>query len=891
MGRILVVNEAEMAGGAILDILDIEGHSADVVSLYDAASDISFIGGFDLLIITAGVDHQKLTELLAQIRSKYTFDSLPVIVVFDEIDEAQIREYLDMGVNDYIIAPMTRLPVSVKLNQLLSIRRLTLQNNRRKAHLLKILNNNTYPIVLLSEDAHILGASRHFRELFGCETGLFGVAVSCVNAVINAGRCGETANCGACVIRRSVIDALETGEDLKVREGTFKVQSGSGVKETVLRVSAIPFLETDESGVLLSIDDVTGEKQAMKELFDRKMQYKRISDFTYDWELFRGVDGRLIYCSPAVERILGYTVEEYKEGISFSDIIHPDDYERAMSEYNRALAGEVVSSCIVRMIRKDHKMVWVDICSQPVVTQEGDYLGLRSSIRDITQIKDLEAALKESEAWYKLLAEYSNDWEVFKDKNAKTIYSNNQIEKILGYTVDEYMSKLTMADLIHPDDMEESVRSQKKALAEQITTTQKFRMISKNKEVVYIDLFARPAYTSGGEYIGFRLSMRDITESVIAQQNLLKNKEMLDEAQRVGNVGHWEHDFNEGRILFSDQMYRILEVSPDEYVPTLENIKEFFHPEDRTLLKDVFAKIKEDRSPIEVTHRIVSRLGKEKYVTMRAVIEYDKEENPVFSFGTLLDVTNLKQAELVLFDQKMQLQDLNMAKDKLFSIIAHDLKNPFASLFLSIESLQRYLHLNNKERALAKADTIYNVSKQCFLLLENLLEWSQAQRGTVRFNAELISVRPVIEKCFDLVYLSAENKKITLLNQVDDNLMVFADENMLTSVVRNLLTNAIKFSYDYGTVEVNACCFGGYIQLSVSDNGIGMDSLTMGRLFNLAENTTVRGTKGEKGTGLGLILCKEFIEKHRGKIWVESQPGKGCAFKFTLPIFSPLADM
>lgn len=231
-----------------------------------------------------------------------------------------------------------------------------------------------------------------------------------------------------------------------------------------------------------------------------------------------------------------------------------------------------------------------------------------------------------------------------------------------------------------------------------------------------------------------------------------------------------------------------------------------------------------------------------------------------------------------------QLSILNSTKDRFFSIIAHDLRNPFHTVSgfaevlikdykkLPAEKLERYLNL------------IYASSTSGNNLLENLLQWSRTQTGNISYTPTKINLSAIVEETMNLLEGNARSKNITVQSLIDQNITVFADENMLKTIFRNLISNATKFTPENGSITINYALSGSQVEVTVADTGIGIPPENLSKLFRIDTNVSTKGTANETGTGLGLILCKEFVEKHNGKIWVESENGKGSKFKFTLPM-------
>ena len=242
-------------------------------------------------------------------------------------------------------------------------------------------------------------------------------------------------------------------------------------------------------------------------------------------------------------------------------------------------------------------------------------------------------------------------------------------------------------------------------------------------------------------------------------------------------------------------------------------------------------------------------------------------------------------AQLEVSEQK--LEELNAAKDRLFSIIGHDLKNPFYVITSTAEILNEdYDILTDKEKK-DFIDAIGSTSSCAQKLLENLLHWARMQTGRMEYLPEILQLKRMVDNSIQLLSSQAMKKNINLIYDIDGSLIVSADKNMLDTILRNLISNAIKFTNPEGTVTVCAEENAEFVHVMVKDNGIGMSESDLKKLFRIDVNNCEIGSSKEKGTGLGLILCKEFVEKHSGKIWVESVVGEGSVFNFTIPISLP----
>ncbi len=242
-----------------------------------------------------------------------------------------------------------------------------------------------------------------------------------------------------------------------------------------------------------------------------------------------------------------------------------------------------------------------------------------------------------------------------------------------------------------------------------------------------------------------------------------------------------------------------------------------------------------------------------------------------------------KRAELELQASEQSLRLANATKDKFFSIIAHDLKNPFNAIIGLSELLVGNLKVIGCDENCEIASAIHTAGDTAYRLLENLLEWSRIQTGDLAFNPEPFVLMELVDEVLALYKNAADARQISIEVSVSSKLSVHADRNMCNTILRNLLSNAIKFTEDKGSICINAIEFNDRIEVSVKDNGVGVDDETVKKLFKINEKVSTTDTQKELGTGIGLILCHEFVEKHKGKLWVESEENVGSVFTFSLP--------
>ncbi|MBN2442903.1 MAG: HAMP domain-containing histidine kinase [Spirochaetales bacterium] len=241
-------------------------------------------------------------------------------------------------------------------------------------------------------------------------------------------------------------------------------------------------------------------------------------------------------------------------------------------------------------------------------------------------------------------------------------------------------------------------------------------------------------------------------------------------------------------------------------------------------------------------------------------------------------------ANIALKLSEQKLKELNATKDTFFSIIAHDLKNPLTIIMGFSELLVDTWERISEEDRRAQVEKISEASGSLFKLLNNLLDWARLQTGGMQFKPEEHNIKTIIDETVALLGPGAEAKNITLAAELKDDLIIRMDQEMIRTVIRNLTSNAIKFTTPGGAVTISVHKGTESIELVVTDTGIGMSEENLSKLFRIDAHYTTKGTANEKGTGLGLILCKEFIEKHNGAIRVESEKGLGSRFIVSLPV-------
>lgn len=401
---------------------------------------------------------------------------------------------------------------------------------------------------------------------------------------------------------------------------------------------------------------------------------------------------------------------------------------------------------------------------------------------------------------------------------------------------------------------------------------------SNNGKIVFLKEFVSPVYNNSGYLDYFDCIIEDETDKKIVEE-LIKNCQTRD-YQILKALPDILFIISSDGVLLDCKFNQKSEFFKNPVLLIGKKINSVFP---KQVAEKLCGAIKNTLSSnlLNSVEFSVTSDNQEIFYEARLVIN---SENQILML--LRDITLQKEAELKLKKVTEDLKHANASKDKFFSIIAHDLRTPLIGLIGYAEILSEDINELEKHEIKEYASNIVDISRQTIKLLSNLLEWSRLQTGKIQFNPTDLKIHNVVENIFQLLKSNAEHKQIRLINSVDVEHIAYADENMIYSVLNNLTSNAIKFTRSNGEIRISSEQKNDEIVVMVQDNGVGIDEENLKNLFELDKSFTTPGTENEKGSGLGIILCRDFIKKHGGKIWAESKVGQGTKFYFTLPLYS-----
>jgi len=497
---------------------------------------------------------------------------------------------------------------------------------------------------------------------------------------------------------------------------------------------------------------------------------------------------------------------------------------------------------------------------------------LKSEIK--TRIK-IETELRESEEKFRTLIETMTDGVYRSTHDGRFVDVNQAMVDILGYESKEELLAIDIkTQLYFAEEERESAD-----LVQKLEETSVFRLRRKDGTIIWVEDHGRHVLDDKGNIMYHEGTLRNVTERKMIEDALQRSEERY--RNLIENMGEGVGFTNEKEVfiyanpsaekIFGTESGKLAGLSLWDFIPT-ENV-EFIKSETNK---------RSTGSSSVFELKIITNDGTVKDILITATPSFSMNKFQG-TFAIFRDITERKKTELEIKRKNEELQKLIATKDKFFSIIAHDLKSPFNAIVGFSELLVEKVKDNDYDGIAKFAGIILESSERAMALLLNLMDWSLSQTGRMEFIPEYFEYIEFINN-LTLPYQDiAGQKSITITKELPHTMPVFADKAMISTVLRNLISNAIKFTRPGGEIMISVEEKPGELITAIKDNGVGISPTTVARLFRIDENVTTIGTNKEKGTGLGLILCKEFVENHGGKIWVDSQEGKGSKFTFTIP--------
>jgi PAS domain S-box-containing protein len=481
-------------------------------------------------------------------------------------------------------------------------------------------------------------------------------------------------------------------------------------------------------------------------------------------------------------------------------------------------------------------------------------------------------ALQESDAIYKSFINSNSDMIFLKDDQFKHLVANISLAKFYGKTPEEIIGK-TDFDLLPKDSALQCQLSDLRVLqSNSIIVTEET-----SKDHIY-ETTKFPVALFDNK-IGIGGIIKDITEPKRMIEELRQSEDRYRDLVENSYDLLCTHDLNGNFLSINNAAVNITGYSKEEALKM--NMRDILLPEYLKIFDAYLIRIKE-KGHAKGIIEIKTKSGEKRIWEFNNTLRTSGVAKPIVR-GMVKDVTELKSAENVLKKLNSELTISNAEKDKFFSILAHDLRSPFLGFLGLTQDIVKNAGDISAQDLAQIGRTMFQSADNLYKLLQNLLEWAQLQSGHINLELKNISLTDLINANVETMKDRYEQKGISIFNLVTKPVHAFADKKMINSVLLNLLSNAVKFTKRNGTITINSFpSENEMIGISIQDTGVGISQKIIEILFHVGEKTGRKGTDGELSTGLGLLLCKEFIDKNGGKIWVESKEGVGSTFFFTL---------
>ena len=672
--------------------------------------------------------------------------------------------------------------------------------------------------------------------------------------------------------------------DLK-REKIWKVNLNIFGKEKNKEIfeAKFSYAGNNEDAIIVLCSNITKrirEEEELKSSFD---EYKKLIANTSELICKLDDDGNITFANQTFLDKLGYTSDEIKQ-LNFNSLIAPSFFEHNL--FNLKSFDKVNPTHL----------------ELPIVTKEGSRLKsntvfLPEKIREtptsfICYISNVveEEKKDENELLYPSLFKVAIDG-IAVETEGRIAIANDSFAKIFGYESGEELSNKDLLDFVSNDDILK-VAEYFRLKEHNKSAPDRFEFLGKKKNNSYFftELSISSFELNDKNYIV--MVTRDVTERKRAQKAIRESEEKYRNI--TDNIDDFLYTFEKvgnfmRPLFYTAAVEKITGYSQAEFLSDTKLFLKVIHPDDFQRVKKRLSKLMKSRvqNSAEMDFRIINKQGNIVWIRNKVNVTRNASGELQRVYGLVSDITLSKRAEEGLKKSTEELVKLNETKDRFISIVSHDLRTPFSSILGFTDLLLHDEELTPAERK-QYVSYIQDSSKSMLSLVNSLLDWTRLQTGRIKFEPEKVDVQSMIEKSINLIRGSAMQKGVEIYSTIGKGNFVFVDTNLISQVFNNLLSNAIKFTTagDKIILSVKRSTSLRFLEFSVKDTGQGIKEENLDKLFRVDTKFTTEGTGGEKGSGLGLSLVKEIIEKHGGIVWVESEYGKGSNFKFTLPVAS-----
>jgi len=674
-----------------------------------------------------------------------------------------------------------------------------------------------------------------------------------------------------------------------------------------------------QSKLFLIATDITQQYYSEQKLKQSEEKLRLVADLSPDLIFQTDLLGKITFVSPSLLTILQYNVYEVFNS-HISKFVVEDNLTIMQETIVSLLKGNDVRLVELELYRKDKTKVWVELNASPII-MNSSIAGIQGIARDISERNQ---AIEQNKKLSRVV-ENSPVSIIITNTLGEIEYVNPKFSNLTGYTANEVFGK--NASIVKSGKMQNEFYVQ---LWNQLNAGEEWKgeILNKRKNGEYFWEFATisPLKNNVGQNTHFIAIKEDITEKKLKEADLISNINRLKILMEIMDCEiESENEFLDfaldksiqltdskiGYIYYFDEATNLFTLNT--WSNGVMDVCSIVEPKTQYKLETtgIWGEAVRQRRPIlfndfQAYHTLKKGYPEGhaelyKYLTLPIIInnkieavvavanrETDYDDSHVLELNILMNTAwkklEKKRTDRLVLNKNKELTDLHVQKDRFLSILAHDMRGPFNAILGFVDLLHKNYSKLSDEKKISFIGSLHLASNHVFDLLESLLEYSRAQQNKISYRPSLLELNVIVNEVISLMQQCADNKEITLLSELSDKIFINADMYMIQSILRNLINNAIKFSNPKGTVLIGAEIVANNVQISVSDFGVGMEKNQIEKLFHIDSQMSTRGTNDEKGTGLGLLITKEFVDKHGGKIRVESNVGVGTTFNILLPI-------
>jgi|GEM_PF-3012039 len=565
--------------------------------------------------------------------------------------------------------------------------------------------------------------------------------------------------------------------------------------------------------------------------------------------------------------------------------VHPDDKDSLREIFDKSLYKDKKNECEYRIIKKDNNEIRYVYHKWELEKDENNMpVKVIGIIRDITEVKKANLAYKKSEERFRQVAECAEEWVWETDMKGVFTYSSSVVEKILGFKPEELIGKKSVYDLF-PKSI---VAEYRKLIQEIVNCKKTFKnftkySLSKKGEIVVLDSNGTPFYDEDGKMLGYRGVDMNITAKVNAEMELKQSEEKFRKVFENAWIGIFLSDENMVIKKSNKALQKMLSYKKNELLECSFN--SFIASGQPLITKEEYGSVLNgSKESYQTEKKVFSKNGSALWALITITAVRDETGTFLHAIGMVENITERKNALEEIKKMNRELKGLNATKDKLFSIVAHDLRSPFQGMLGISEILTDPDSEQTEEDKTRRIGYLHTLIKSQYDLLQNLLNWAQMQKDAVVINLQEINLFALANEAISTLSANAAKKGTEINNKINQNMLIYADENLMRSLFQNLIANAIKFTNHNGQIRLYSETDELFIHIFVKDNGVGISKENLKKILEPGCKHTTKGTNGELGTGLGIMLCREITERHNGLFSIDSKVGEGTTIKISLPV-------